>query len=167
MPIREEAERYCALIEGASTYSRDELVESLCASLVDLYRAGLALPGGPPPSELMEPRDHPPVDEWQAHFASVEAVLDTWGKYFSTPWPRGPKADLAIELPVASPLIRVWSALKTGLVLADDVTGGERADRHWWFSFHTEWGPHALEALRALHPLLGTARGQISSSNTP
>jgi Domain of unknown function (DUF5063) len=166
MPIREEVVRYCALIEGASSYGRGELVASLSTSLVDLYRAGLELTGGPPP-QLMEPRAHPPIDESQAHFASVQAVLGDWGSYHTTPWPRGPKADVAIELPVASPLVRVWSAVKLGLVTEEHPASAALARWHWWFDFHTEWGSHALEALRALHPLLGVIGGHITNSQVP
>jgi hypothetical protein len=108
--FREQAERYCALIESASTYGRGELVEALSTLLAELYRAGLALNGGASPDGPVEPHG-PTADEWQARFASIAAVLDDWGSYHTTPCPRGANADAAIELPVASPLTRVWASL--------------------------------------------------------
>jgi hypothetical protein len=165
--FREQAQEYCALIEAASTYGRGELVATLTAHLVALYQAGLALNGGTSPGEPLDRCPRTSVDEWQAHFASIQAALGNWGSYHATWAPRGANAQEAIELPVASPLMRVWEALKTGLLTAEDPARLQLAGYRWWWGFHTEWGPNALDALRALHPLLGTIGGHISRGDVP
>ena len=113
--MRDEAERYCAIIEQAETVDRDTFVATTAESLARLLVAAPRLGDSPPASE--ETVAGPSHDEWHARFAAVNAVLGEWSLYSTTLAPYGEDAGEA-TLMLADMLgsARTWGA-RTEVVL--------------------------------------------------
>ncbi len=156
--MREEAERYCALIENAAGVERETFAAEVAASLAGLLAAASAMPDVEP-TEAELP-DGPTDEQWRERFAAVQATLGDWADYWTTLDLEGGEAAEAVLLPLGDDLADVWRDLKRGLLA---LHAGSRADDvawEWRFSFHTHWGRHATEALRAVHARLADAGGR-------
>jgi Domain of unknown function (DUF5063) len=157
MQMRDEAQRYCSLIERAGSMEQRAFVVALAASLASLLSAASHLPDVEP-TETELP-DGPDEDQRRACFTAVQQTLGDWADYWTTLATHGEDASEAVLLPLADDLTDVWRDLKQGLLaldagaLLDDVTW------EWRFGFYTHWGRHATEALRAVHSRLADEGG--------
>jgi len=153
MQMRDEAERYCSLIERADSFCRDAFV----ATLAGLMAAASQLPEVSPTDEDLP--DLLSQDEVRERFAAVQRVLGEWESYWTTMATHGEEAEHLVMLPLGDDLADIWSDLKRGLLALE--AGAPPADVTWeWRSgFYTHWGRHATEALRALHARLADSGG--------
>jgi hypothetical protein len=157
--MRDEAERYCSLIERAETFEREAFAAALAESLAGLLSAASQLPAVSP-TEVDLP-EGPPEEEWSERFAAVQRVLGEWEGYWTTTATDGDGADEAVMLPLGDDLADIWRALKRGLLALADGAPPDDVAWEWRFGFYTHWGRHATEALRALHARLADDGGPI------
>jgi len=157
--MREQAERYCSLIERAGSFGRGAFVAALAESLAGLLAAASRLPDVSPTDADLP--DLPVQEQVRERFAAVQQVMGDWEGYWTTLATHGDDAQEGVMLPVSDDLADIWRDLKQGLLaleagaLADDVLW------EWRFGFYTHWGRHATEALRALHARLADSGGPI------
>jgi hypothetical protein len=157
--MREEAERYCALIEGAEAGHRRSFAFALADSLAALLSAAWRLPDVAPSScDLPDGPDH---EQWLERFAALQEVLGEWGDYWTTVDPHDEDGSIAVLLPVADDLADIWRDLKPGLLGLHSGAGPNDVTWHWRFGFYSHWGRHATEALRALHARLADDGGPL------
>jgi hypothetical protein len=155
--LREEAERYCALIEQAESWERQAFAVALVVSLAELLAAASHLPDGEPTDSVSA--DTPTQEQWSERYAAVQQTLGDWAHYWTTPAAHGDGASEAVLLSLADDLADIWRDLKHGLLAL--ACGAPPADVTWeWrFGFSTHWSRHATEALRAVHARLADAGG--------
>ena len=150
--MRDEAERFCSLIEDAESRAREDFVDALVASMANLVATALRLPDVSPEGPLP---DHPSHAEWKDRFDAIQIALDDWDSYWTTMTAIGGfDPPEAVLLTVADDLADIWRDLKGGLLALDAGAPLEDVTWDWRFGFYTHWGRHATEALRALHPRL-------------
>jgi Domain of unknown function (DUF5063) len=159
MQMREEAERYCSLIERAGSMEQRAFGAALAGSLADLLCAASHLPDVEP-TETQLP-DGPDEEQRRARFAAVQQVLDGWADYWTTLAAHGDEASEAVLLPLADDLTDIWRDLKQGLIALEAGAPSEDVTWEWRFGFYTHWGRHATEALRALHSHLADEGGPM------
>lgn len=159
--MREEAERYCSLIERADTHTREQFAVMLAESLAGLLSAASQLPLVLPTDVDMP--DGPPREQWAQRFAAVDRVLGEWSGYWTTA-PLGHDAEEPMMLPLGDDLTAIWSDLKRGLFALEGGAQPDDVTWEWRFAFYTHWGRHATEALRAIHARLADNGGP---SNEP
>jgi hypothetical protein len=99
MGMRDEAERYCALIEQAESWERQAFAVTLAASLAGLLSAASQLPNVRPTD--FELQDRPDQQQWSDRFIAVQRVLGEWADYWTTLAPYGDDASEAVLLPLA------------------------------------------------------------------
>ena len=157
MEMRDEAERYCSLIEQADTFGRAAFAAAVAESLAGLVAAASRLPEVSP-SEADLP-DGPSQSEWHACLAAVQRVLGDWDGYWTTTAAHGEGAQEAVMLPLSDDLADVWRDLKQGLLALDAGAPRDDVAWEWRFGFSAHWGRHATEALRALHARLAQDGG--------
>ena len=149
MEMRDEVERYCALIETAGQWDRMTFTWALAESLAGLTAAASRLaPVSAPGAELPGP---PADEEWLERYTAVRDALGEWADYWTTPGPFGEEADTAVLLPLADDLADIWRDLKPGLLGLAAGAPLDAALWDWRLGFFTHWGVHATEALRVLH----------------
>ncbi|MBE2316684.1 DUF5063 domain-containing protein [Solirubrobacter sp. CPCC 204708] len=153
--MRNEAERYCALVESAETSQRDTFAADLADSLASLIAAASTMPDLQPTSAELP--DGPVDEQWRERFAAVQATLDDWARYWTTVDPMGPSGTDAVLLPLGDDLADIWRDLKRGLLALHGGACPDDVAWEWRFSFYTHWGRHATEALRAIHARLADA----------
>jgi hypothetical protein len=144
--MREQAERYCGLIERAEPLTRDAFVSEVAESLAALISHATHLPRVEPTDTDLP--DGPTYDQWKDRFMAVGAVLGDWNAYWTT---LDITSEEAVLLPVADDLADIWRDLRRGL---DGLQVGARVDDvvwEWRFGFCSHWGRHATDALRVLH----------------
>ena len=159
--MREEAARYCELIENPDQLTRAALAHELVAALSSLVSAAARLPDVEPSS--VELPDAPSQEDTRERFAAVQHALGEWDAYWTSLGPSGDGADEAAMLPLSDDLVDVWRDVKRGLLALD---AGCRVDDvlwEWRFAYWTHWGRHATEALRALHARVAENGGPGSS----
>jgi len=162
--MREEAERFCTLIETAESFERDEFVAAVAVSLAELLAAASTLPDLTPTNTDVDARSS--SGEVRALFGAVQRVLGSWGDYQTTLAPHGDEAERAVLRPVADDLVDIWRDLKEGLLgLAEGAPEGD-VIWEWRFGFYSHWGRHATEALRALHVRLADRLGPVRDSDS-
>ncbi len=157
MNMRDEAERYCALIEGAGAFDRGSFAAALAESLAGLLSAASLLPHVSPTDRDLA--DRPSTEEWSVHSSAVDRVLAEWRSYWTTMATDGDGAGVAVMLPLGDDLADIWRDLKEGLLA---LAGGASPDAvawEWRFGFYAHWGRHATEALRAVHARLAGEGG--------
>ena len=147
--FREQAERYCALVEGARAYRRREYAALLLESLAGVVWAATRLPDPEPSGEDLP--DRPSHEEWVDRANAVARVLGQWNPYWTTTEALGDAEPEATTLQLWDALADVWRDLKEGLLALDDGARVEDVVWEWRWGFWMHWGEHATEALRALH----------------
>jgi hypothetical protein len=152
-----EAQRYCALIERAASYEREQLVEELAESLAALLVAAAQLPAVTPTGADLP--DRPSHEQWGERFADVQKALGDWDVYWTTLDTYGEEAESAVSLALADGLADIWRDLKEGLLALEAAAAPQDVVWEWRFGFYTHWGRHATEALRALHARLADQGG--------
>jgi hypothetical protein len=151
--MRDEAEHFCSLIDGADSRGRKDFVDALVVSIASLVAAALRLPGVSP-TERDLPHG-PSQDEWKDRFDAIQIALDDWDPYWTTLTViDGFDAPEAVLLTLADGLADIWRDLKRGLLALDAGAPNQDVIWDWRYGFYTHWGRHATEALRALHPHL-------------
>lgn len=155
--MRQEAERYCALIEQAESWERQAFVIALAGSLAELLSAASHLPDiEPTDSELP---GSPAQQQWSERFAAVQLKLGDRGDYWTTLAAHGNDASEVVLLPLADDLVDIWRDLKRGLLALEGGVPPSDVTWEWRFGFYTHWGRHATEALRAVHALVADDGG--------
>src|SRR5205085_8026140 len=74
--MRDEAARYCSLIERADSFEQEPFAVALAESLAGLVAAAAQLPAVEPTE--VDVTDGPPRTEWSRHYAGVQRVLGEW-----------------------------------------------------------------------------------------
>jgi hypothetical protein len=155
--MRQEAERYCALIERAESWERQAFVIASASSLSGLLSAASHLPDvEPTDSELP---DGPAREQWRERFAAVQRKLGDLGNYWTTLSTHGDDASEVVLLPLGDDLADIWRDLKRGLLALEGGAPSSDVTWEWRFGFYTHWGRHATEALRAVHALVAADGG--------
>ncbi len=117
--------------------------------LLELYRAGLALP--PEWSDDLEDREDTPRvsdEDWRkAYRAAARLPLDNYSEVFD---PTEVPDDEPVIGSLADDLADIYRDVVTGLRAHER---GDRANAVWEWSFglRSHWGAHATGAVRALH----------------
>src|SRR5690349_13216946 len=110
--MRDEAERYCSLIERADSFRREAFVAALAESLSALLAAAAKLPDVSP-TEVDLP-DGPAAQQVGERFAAVQRVLGEWEGYWTTMATHGDDAQEPVMLPLGDDLADIWRDLKQG-----------------------------------------------------
>jgi hypothetical protein len=152
MEMREEAKRYCSLIENAESFERDEFAVRIAKSLADLVSAAWQLPVVEPTNTALP--EGPSHEQWRERYLAVEAVLDEWCDYWTTMETFGDDAEEAVNLPLGDDLADIWRDLTPGLIGLESEAEHVDVIWDWRFTFFNHWGAHAAEATRALHARL-------------
>jgi hypothetical protein len=156
------AQTYCSLIEGskANEFAKEIWLENVLAALAQLYAAAHALPEVES-QETAHPADDlfdVGKDEWQSIYQSVGRTLGKAGAYWCYFDPNQPPdakdepilGDLADDLADiyrdVKPALRAWEANQDTWLREAVFTCGN-------VLFVGHWGRHAVNAIRALHPL--------------
>jgi hypothetical protein len=158
--FREQAERYCALIDLPGQYRRREYAALLLESLAGLVWAATRLPD-PEPTHT-DVADGPSHEDWAERVTAVSRVVGKWNQYWTTMEVLGDDEPDVVTLPVWDDLADVWRDVKSGLLALEDGEPVEDVAWQWRFDFWTHWGAHATEALRALHARLAEEGGPPS-----
>jgi hypothetical protein len=155
--FREQAERYCALVEGARAYRRREYAALLVESLAGLVWAAARLPDlEPTPGDLP---DQPTHEDWSERAGAVGQILGQWTQYWTTTETVGDDEPEVTTLPLWDDLADVWRDVKQGLLALEGDAPVEDVVWEWRWGFWMHWGAHATEALRALHARLAEEGG--------
>ena len=80
--FRESVERYCALVESAESFGRDDFVRSVTPALAELLLAASRLPTVEPDST--GPTASPGDAEWRERVQALHRVLGDWDDYWTT-----------------------------------------------------------------------------------
>ena len=155
--MRDEAERCCALIEQAESMERAEFAVALAASLAGLLSAASQLPDVEPGD--FEIPDGPGQEQWSDRFTAIQRTLGEWADYWTTLATHGDEASEPVFLPMGDDLADIWRDLKRGLIGLEHGAPADDVTWEWRFGFHTHWGRHATEALRAVHARLADEGG--------
>ena len=155
--FREQAERYCALVEGARAYRRKEFAALLVESLAGVVSAAARLPDPDVTGEDLP--DRPTHEEWVEQANALARALGTWNQYWTTTEVLGDGEPEVTTLPLWDDLADVWRDLKAGLLALDDGAPVDDVVWEWRWGFYMHWGEHATEALRALHAHLAEEGG--------
>ncbi|QYJ04097.1 DUF5063 domain-containing protein [Nocardioides panacisoli] len=148
--FRKCAATYCDLIENAGVLGREVLLAHLHELLPALICVALRLPE----VETSE-GDSPEIDQesWAAQYRRLAGALGAEGAYWTTLATLGDALPQPVMLPLADDLADIWRDLKAPLIALDGETSLSDAAWEWRFSFHSHWGSHAVEALRAVHAM--------------
>lgn len=153
------ATRFCILLEHP-VRDRDLWLADLLTTLAAVYASAPHLRDIP----LPDPGDHIPQsfrltnDEWTSLYTHLKHTLDSAAHYraFFSPTSAGP-TDEPTDGDLADDLADIYRDLKPGL--SAWATGDDRFLQdilyqwaHYGYIHH--WGRHAVNALRALHPLV-------------
>jgi hypothetical protein len=161
----EKFAREAATFEGWLLAGADrgaDAVRECLLRVLDLYRAGIELPGEWS-DELDGSADLEPVGEaeWRKAFEAARRLpLDHYSEVFN---PTATPADAPVIGSVSDDLADIYRDVVTGL------RAYERGDRmaavwEWSFGLHSHWGAHATCAMRALHwSLCNNAPNRLSS----
>ena len=163
--MREEAERFCGLIETAESFEREAFLAALAEALSALIAAASTLPDVSPTDAEGDSR--PSTKEVRARYEAIQRVLGPWGEYFTTLAPHGRDADRAVLLPLADDLVDIWADVKGTLRGRMDGMPETDVTWEWRFDFYSHWGRHATEALRALHARLAESGGPLPRPTSP
>jgi hypothetical protein len=137
----DQAHQFCDFIERASTLSLSERLEAARTRLLELYKAGTALPHVEPP-EGFDAGSNPPRPDGWAGFAKFEVYWEVFDPYVDEPPVAGSLSD---------DLLDVYFDVRRGLDLWKSKAPRAAAIWEWRFHFDSHWGDHAVDALRALH----------------
>jgi hypothetical protein len=157
--MREEAERYCSLIETVGSSDRVTFAPAVAQSLAALVSAASRLASLDPGDMDTAVAPRRGQEQWKVRFDALQRTLAEWAYYWTVPPDTGYDAPPTALLPLADDLADIWLDLQHGL---DALRlGAEPADVEWeWrFTFYTHWGRHATEALRALHARVADGGG--------
>jgi hypothetical protein len=160
--MRQQAERYCALIEAAEAFEREAFVAALVPALAGLISAGAELRAVSPTNAELAYR--PSHVEWKERLEAVQGVLREWTYYrttFTTLSDHDQAASMAF---LDDDLADIWRDMKHGLQALADAAALADVTWEWRMSFYTHWGEHATQALRALHDRL-TENGGFGALN--
>ncbi len=163
--MRDEAGRFCQLIESAGSTAKEEFAAELFVSIAGLVAMASRLPNvSPTDAELP---DGPSHDEWKRRYDAIYETLGEWADY----WTTMTTADYCstpdpVSLTLADDLADIWRDLKSGLLALDTGASAQDVIWDWRFAFYSHWGSHAVEALRALHARLVNVDGPPSNTET-
>ncbi len=137
----DQARQFCDFIEKAGD---SPLLARLCGAqqrLLELYRAGSALPHVEPPEGI----DAGPNPERPGNWVGFDKFEFYWEVF-------DPYVDEAPACgSLSDDLLDVYCDLRRGLQLWDKDVPSAAAIWEWRFHFDVHWGAHAVDALRALH----------------
>jgi hypothetical protein len=145
--VREEAARYCALIERAGAFERGAFCEAVVLSLARLLVAVVELPSSGEIGETGNDHGVPRADREARHDA-VKRKLGDWDVY----WTAGPTPERAEPVcgSLADDLADIWWDLADGLRRLDHGSALRAVTAGWRFEGRNHWMRHATEALRVL-----------------
>jgi len=142
-----QAQAYVDFIENAYTLDLPDRLREARVQLLDLYKAALALPAMPEPVTVEAGPSPSTPKDWPG-FGDRDHYWEVFDPYVNEP-PVGPS--------LSDDLLDVYKDLLPGLVLRDAGHAVE-ALWEWRFRFDHHWGDHAIDALRALHYAITSAR---------
>lgn len=135
-----QARQFCEFIEKADSLSLAARLSAARERLLELYRAGTALPLIAPPEDFSE-RPSPVLPKPWAGFGEHQYYWEVRDPYVDEPPGLGDLSDDVID---------VYLDLRRGLELWH-LHEAQAAIWTWRFHFDIHWGDHASDALRALH----------------
>ncbi len=148
----DQAHQFCDFIAQASTFPLVERLTATRLRLVELYRAGNALPQVDPPAGFDAGPNPPRPDGW-AGFDAFELYWKVFDPYVNEDALAGSLSDDVLDI-----YFDVWR----GLDLWKSKAPRAAAIWEWRFHFDMHWGNHAVDALRALHRACREAELMIS-----
>jgi hypothetical protein len=158
LAFKEAAQHYCGLLSSVPT-DPQRWVETILAALSRVYTAGHTLPDLELSDSALDVPDSLDVqtEEWSSVFALAQNVLGKQEAYRAYWYPSDPRnAEKEPDLrSLANDLADIYRDVMPGLRAWD-----AREDRYletivfdWRDSFTWHWGPHAVCAMSALHPI--------------
>ncbi len=172
MQFIETAERFCGVIERLDYFSEAAFLRQMVELLPLLYYTACRLPDYPWPDEnddseesrraFEHRKQH--VDELRISLMQdlpmevpiddqLRVKLGTHDAYSFVFDPVHPHEGEALDGSLSEDIESVYSDVKMALDLyrSDDELGMREAIWDWSFGKKTHWGPHALQALSAIH----------------
>jgi hypothetical protein len=153
--LREEADRYCRLVESAEEWEPQPFIAALAESLAGLISASWQITEMFGTGYLPDP---PSREEWKARFAAIERAFgDAWDGYYWTVDPTLPLSESVPKpsyVPVADDLADIWRDLKPCQLALEEGLPAHNVASYWYSAFQIHWGRHATEALRAIQARL-------------
>jgi hypothetical protein len=137
----DQAYQFCDFIERAPAFPLPERLKAARLRLLELYRAGCALPHVVPP-EGFDAGPNPARPGGWAGFDKLEYYWEVFDPYVD-------EAPVAGSL--SDDLLDVYFDVRRGLDLWRSKAPRTAAIWEWRFHFDAHWGDHAVDALRALH----------------
>jgi hypothetical protein len=148
------AERYCGLVEDGGSSKDEQLLLAVAEALAELYAAALRLPDAPlESSDLPETRlSH---QAWRDAFFPFAAALNEARRAFEdsdTDW-------TTRFLFLNDDLGDVYRDMKEGLLLRAAGVDVAEIVWQWRFDFWSDWGEHAVSALKTITDALAYIGG--------
>lgn len=136
-----QARQYCDFVATCSARPLPERLAAARMRLLELYRAGTALPRLEPPDGI-EAGPSPDSPKGWVGFEQFDAYCEIFDPY--------EEADPVVGS-LSDDMLDVYKDVRRGLTLWDKVVPRSAALWEWRFHFDCHWGDHAVDALRALH----------------
>jgi hypothetical protein len=137
----DQAHQFCDFIVRASAFPLPERLTAARLRLLELYRAGCALPNVEPPAGF-EAGPSPSKPERWAGFERFESYWEVFDPYVD---------EAPVGGSLSDDLLDVYIDVQRGLSLWESKAPRAAAVWEWRFHFDAHWGDHAVDALRALH----------------
>jgi len=157
--FHEAAAEYCALLESPPGDVQEWVVKIL-AAMARVYACAHRLPAVSLDDDAVDVPDAFDVghDEWKQVCNLVRDALDLQCYYWSYFDPTVPQDEMPYSDcgDLADDLADIYRDIKPGLRAWETNNDGYLPTIvfHWKFSlFESHWGVHAVDAMRALHPL--------------
>ena len=142
------ARRYCAVIDAVTDINDSEtLYREIGQPLAELYAAGLELPSVPPTDDDFEVEDLG-LERWWEIFKMIDRLTSDEDPYRTIV---DPDEDTeCIEAALAMDLTDIYVDIYPATEGEDSA---HLRDRLWElrFAFQSNWGLHALEAMRVMY----------------
>lgn len=134
-----EAHQFCHFVEKGSSLPVAQRLRTARGRLLDLYRAGAALPSFEP----IGTDDAPPTrrPDWVG-FGETDVYSEVFDPYDDSP--------SLVAGSLSDDVLEIYADVSRGLGLWESKAHVD-AVWEWRFGFDTHWGDHAIDALRALH----------------
>jgi Domain of unknown function (DUF5063) len=141
-PFVDAARAYIGFVETAHTCVEAERPARALKVLTAIYGAALELPSVEPGD--FETPEAPVAPEAWPGFGPRDFYFEIFDPYVDEPSVTGSLSDDCLD---------IYRDVRRGLTLLDEGKV-EAAVWTWRFGFHSHWGAHAIDAMRALHGVL-------------
>ena len=136
-----QARQFCDFVANCSALPLTGRLAAARIRLLELYRAGAALPSVEPPAGI-EAGPSPDSPKGWAGFERFDVYWEVFDPY---------EEDEPVAGSLSDDILDVYKDVRRGLTLWDKDVPRSAALWEWRFHFDSHWGDHAVDALRALH----------------